>query len=222
MLAAGQHQPPRLPSQNLFDPHGIRRGTGWPTNRAPLRCTPMTESIMWGSTLRKALSRNIPALLTRMSTRPNASSADLQIAAPRVAVTTVSWLAGAGQAHPLRQPEVRRVTVIPMVCPDWDTPTNRHVDRPIGPPRRRSSTQLCFVVPKAFVSHRNSCPIPSPTHASPKPGLSGATIARTPRPESSAVPSRHPHHCHERTRQLRCTFSSMAAPGLTNGTFPLG
>jgi hypothetical protein len=57
----------------------------------------------------KSIVSHHSALLT-MSTQPNASSADLQIAAPRVAVATVSWLAGAGQAHPLRQPEVRCVT----------------------------------------------------------------------------------------------------------------
>jgi hypothetical protein len=43
----------------------------------------------------KSIVSHHSALLT-MSTQPNASSADLQIAAPRVAVATVSWLAGAG------------------------------------------------------------------------------------------------------------------------------
>ena len=49
----------------------------------------MTASHIASSILRKLLSRRMPALLTRTSTRPNASTAALTMAAAPSAVATV-------------------------------------------------------------------------------------------------------------------------------------
>src|ERR687891_2317026 len=142
----------------------MARHAGMVTKNEPRRCTSRTGSSSAGVMLWNALSRRIPALLTTMSTRPNASSAASTMAPPPSRVDTVSVL---GTATPPAS-SISRATVAagPADAPSPST----------APPR--SLTTTC--APRAASSR---------AWARPRPLPAPVTTAARPSNPSSATPA---------------------------------
>src|SRR3954453_10260323 len=140
----------------------MRSHAGWVTLKAPFRCTSITGSTRSAVMLGNDRSRKMPALLTTMSMRPKASSADRTIASPPSTVATE--LVSATATPPAAVISSTTVWAAPALAPVPST----------APPRSFTTTNA----PRA--ASRRACWRPSPP---PAP----VTIATLPSNPSSAI-----------------------------------